>query len=210
MSSLTNNKKKYNPTFYGIVRISHSNQKDNNSLEKQHRALVSKGVPKEHILELIGSSRCNSNEEVNEKLENFLSFRKAGEVVLFTEPSRFSRCYFWAVPITVWLYNNNVSVWPLTFNRPLLLGNALHTFFSQILAGEEMVNYNQFMVRHGIDLSKRVGQYKGSCSKLSPNSQRALKLDLEKLGSFFKGKDLMAKYEISRTTLYRYKKKLTS
>ena len=210
METVSKTHKKNNSILYGIIRISHSNQTNNNSLKKQKRALKLKGVPDKHILELVGSSRCGSNSKVNKKLEPFLANCNPGDIVLFTEPSRFSRCYFWAVQITAWLYSHEISVWPLTYNRPLPLGNALHSFFSQILKGDRGTNYNQLMVQKGVDSSKRAGQYKGASLKLSVNSQNALKLDIKKLGSSLKRKDLMRKYKISRTTLYRYIKKLHS
>ena len=191
-----------NKLLFGVVRVSSKKQENNSSISRQLECLLKKGVPRDQIYRVSGSARDSSFPQ----LESILASRKKNEVLVFTEASRFSRNYFWAVNQVNTLYNRGASIWPLNFNKPLLKGKKLHIFYADVLKAETVGNLINQRASLGIREHKRIGQYKGSKKKLSKGQQRALCLDLEKLGVRYSLTFLQKKYSISRSTIYRYRK----
>ena len=191
-----------NTTFWGIIRVSSVNQRNNGSLPRQRQALLSAGVPDSQILELVetGKKGLSSN------LVSFLAQRKGGETVVFCTPDRFSRDYFWAVASVNDLYRRGVKIFPLdSSNVPLTVGTQLHQFYEAVLIGQEVAAKTALAAQQGIAYQKKTGQYRGKPFKLNLIEQAKLQKALAKGHSM---KQIQKQFNIARVTVWRYRTRL--
>ena len=193
----THLKAKPNLQFWGIVRVSSPTQKKNRSQNKQQEALLEAGVPENQIEFFISSGRM-----VSPELREFLSKRKSGEVVVFTDPSRFSRDYFWTVEAVNKLYIRGIAVFPLTYGDPLAKGDELHSFYSCVLHAEILVNKTQSATSQGIERRKlQFLPRKKKPLKLGEARLKQLSVAHKQGSSIYR---LMTDFGLSRSTLWRY------
>lgn len=193
---------------YGYVRVSSQEQNPDRQLDSL-RAL---GVPKENIF----SDKQSGRDTNRDGLKKCISSLKKGDTLIVHELSRLGRSLIDLCRIVEKLNDAGISVKfikeNLTFNgfekeNDALSTLQLHMFGSICEYERQLIKLRQ---KEGIEAAKRRGKYKGRKPKLTEEQVAALKVYLNKKeqGERINLSQVCKEFDISRATLYFYKKKI--